>query len=142
MLTTPGFLSMMGHRFELGRDFVAEEGTTGRNKVVVLTHKFWMERFAGDRGLVGRPIRIDGSPHTVVGILAPGPADRVQNKLYLPLAFAPEQVNHDFHWLLVMGRLKPGVTLAQANADMKNVTDRIAKAFRPPTQAGARASSR
>ena len=137
--TTPGFLSMMGHRFELGRDFVDEEGTTGRNKVVVVTHKFWMERFAGDRGLVGRSIRIDGSPHTVVGILAAGPADRVQNKLYLPLAFAPEQVNHDFHWLLVMGRLKPGVTLAQATADMKNVTERVAKAF-PASNTGWSAS--
>ena len=138
-LTTPGFLSMMGHRLEFGRDFTGEEGTTGRNKVVVLTHKFWMDRFAGDRGIIGRPIRIDGSPHTVVGILAPGPADRLQNKLYLPLAFAPEQVNHDFHWLLVMGRLKPGVTLAQANADMKNVTARIAKAF-PASNTGWSAS--
>jgi putative ABC transport system permease protein len=138
-LTTPGFLSMMGHRLEFGRDFTGEEGTTGRNKVVVLTHKFWTDRFAGDRGMVGRPIRIDGSPHTVVGILAPGPADRLQNKLYLPLAFAPEQVNHDFHWLLVMGRLKPGVTLAQANADMKNVTARIAKAF-PASNTGWSAS--
>jgi len=138
-LTTPGFLSMMGHRLEFGRDFVGEEGTTGRNKVVVLTHKFWIDRFAGDRGIVGRPIRIDGSPHTVVGILAPGPADRLQNKLYLPLAFAPEQVNHDFHWLLVMGRLKPGVTLAQANADMKSVTARIAKAF-PASNTGWSAS--
>jgi putative ABC transport system permease protein len=138
-LTTPGFLSMMGHRLEFGRDFTGEEGTTGRNKVVVLTHKFWMDRFAGDRGIIGRPIRIDGSPHTVVGILAPGPADRLQNKLYLPLAFAPEQVNHDFHWLLVMGRLKAGVTLAQANADMKNVTARIAKAF-PASNTGWSAS--
>src|SRR5215203_1671447 len=138
-LTTPGFLAMMGHRLEFGRDFVGQEGTAGRNKVVVLTHKFWMERFAADRGLVGHSIRIDGSPHTVVGILAPGPADRVQNKLYLPLAFAPEQINHDFHWLLVMGGLKPGVTLAQANADMKNVSARIAKAF-PASNTGWSAS--
>ena len=137
--TTPGFLSMMGHRFELGRDFVDEEGTVGREKVIILTHKFWMDRFGGDRGLIGRHIRIDGNPYTVVGILAPGPADRVQNKLYVPLAFAPEQVNHDFHWLLVMGRMKPGVTLAQATADMKNVTARIAKAF-PVSNTGWSAS--
>ena len=125
--TTPGFLSMMGHRFELGRDFVDEEGTVGREKVVD-PHPQVLDGPIRRRSRAGRaPIRIDGSPHTVVGILAPGPADRVQNKLYVPLAFAPEQVNHDFHWLLVMGRLKPGVTLAQATADMKNVTARIAK---------------
>jgi putative ABC transport system permease protein len=127
--TTPGFLRMMGHRFELGRDFLDEEGMVGREKVVILTHKFWIDRFAGDRRLVGRPMRIDGSPHTVVDILAAGPAERVPGRLYVPLAFEPEQLNHDFHWLLVMGRLRPGVTLAQATADMKNVTARIARAF-------------
>jgi putative ABC transport system permease protein len=137
--TTPGFLAMMGHRFELGRDFLNEEGTVGRDKVAVLTHAFWVDRFGGDRGLVGRSIRIDGSPHTVVGILAPGPADRVQAKLYVPLAFRPEQVNHDFHWLLVMGRLKPGVTIAQATGDMKNVTARIATTF-PASNTGWSAS--
>ena len=59
--------------------------------------------------------------------------------MYLPLAFAPEQVNHDFHWLLVMGRLKPGVTLAQATADMQNVTAQIAKAY-PASNTGWSAS--
>ena len=137
--TTPGFLAMMGHRFEAGRDFLDEEGTVGRNKAVILTNKFWRDRFAGDRRLLGRTIRIDGSPHTVVGILAPGPADRVQAKLYVPLAFAPEQVNHDFHWLLVMGRLKPGVTLEQATGNMKNVAAGIARTF-PASNTGWSAS--
>src|SRR5207247_2576073 len=81
----------------------------------------------------------DSKPHTVVGVMAPGPGDRIQNKLYLPLAFAPEQVNHDFHWLLVMGRLKPGVTLDQANANMAAVTKRIAEMF-PASNTGWSAS--
>ncbi len=63
--------------------------------------------------------------------------------LVLPLAFAPDQINHDFHWLLVMGRLKPGVSLAQANANMQAVTRRRSrKSIRNRTPAGARASSR
>src|SRR5262245_57160727 len=66
--TTPGFLTMMGHRFLLGRDFRPEEGQPGQEQAVVLTNRFWRDRFAGDRSLVGRQVRIDGQPHTVVGI--------------------------------------------------------------------------
>jgi putative ABC transport system permease protein len=127
--TTPRFLSMVGHRFALGRDFLPEEGVPGRDQVAILTNRFWRERFSGDPGIVGRPIRINSKPYTVVGVLAPGPSDRLQDKMYVPLAFAPEQVNHDFHWLLVMGRLKPGVTLAEANANMTAVSKQIAEAF-------------
>jgi len=126
-LTTPGLVSMMGHRFLLGRDFLPEEGEVGKDKVVLLTHRLWQRRFGGDRGIVGRQVRVDGTPHTVVGVLAPGPADRVEQEIYVPLAFRPEQINHDFHWLLVMGRLKPGVTLAQANANMEQVTAHLAE---------------
>jgi putative ABC transport system permease protein len=128
-VATPGFLGMIGYPFAKGRDFRDEEGTTGKDHVVVLTNHFWRERFGGDPAMVGREIRINGAPHTVVGILAEGPADRMQNKLYLPLAFAPDQINHDFHWLLVMGRLKPDVTLAQANANMLAVSANLTRAF-------------
>ena len=78
---------------------------------------------------MGRPLRIDGRPHTVVGVLAKGPADRMQSQLFFPLAFRPEQLNHDFHFLLVMGRLKPGVTLEQATAEMDVIERRIGDAF-------------
>jgi predicted permease len=128
-LTTPGFLVMMGHPFAYGRDFRPEEGVEGRSKVVVLTNVFWRQRFNADPTLVGRTVRINGEPHTVVGILGPGPTDKLQSKLYMPLVFAPEQINHDFHWLLVMARLKPGVTLAQANANMQAVSANLAKTF-------------
>jgi len=139
MLTAPGFLQMVGYGLALGRDFVADEAVVGRDKVVVLTHRFWMERFGGDRNILGRSIRIDGAPAMVVGVLSPGPADRLRAKLYVPLAFAPDQVNHDFHWLLVMGRLKPGVTIAQADAEMKSIAARIATTF-PASNKGWSAS--
>jgi putative ABC transport system permease protein len=126
--TTPGWTTTIGFTMLLGRDFTAEEGTPGKDQVVILSHQLWKERFGADRDIIGRPIRLDGKPYTVVGVIAPGPADRVQNKLYLPLAFTPEQINHDFHYLLVLGRLKHGVTLAQANADMDTVTKHIAEA--------------
>ena len=127
--TTPGFATTIGHRMFLGRDFLTEEGTPGKDHVVILTYQLWRERFGADRDIVGRPIRLDGKPYTVVGIIEQGPADRVQgNRFYVPLAFTPDQINHDFHYLLVLGRLKPGVTLAQANANMDAVTRHIAQA--------------
>jgi putative ABC transport system permease protein len=125
--TTPGWTTTIGYTMLLGRDFTREEGTPGKDQVVILTYKLWKERFGADRDIIGHPIRLDGKPYTVVGVIAPGPADRVQNKLYLPLAFKPEQINYDFHYLLVLGRLKPGVTLAQANANMDSVTKHIAE---------------
>jgi putative ABC transport system permease protein len=125
--TTPGWVSTIGYTMLLGRDFTPEEGIPGRDQVVILTYQVWKERFGGDREIVGRPIRLDGKPYTVVGVIGPGPADRVQNKLYVPLAFKPEQINHDFHYLLVLGRLKHGVSLTQANGDMERVTRRIAE---------------
>jgi putative ABC transport system permease protein len=125
---TPGWIDNFGLQLELGRDFLPEEGELGNDERVILCNALWRERFDADPRIVGQPIRLDGKPHTVVGVLKAGPGDRVQHKMYLPLAFRPEQVNHDFHWLLVMGRLKPGVTIAQANEEMDGIARRIADA--------------
>jgi putative ABC transport system permease protein len=126
---TPGFLSMIGYRFLLGRDFLPDEGQVGKNHEAVLNNKLWKNRFGADRGIIGSQVQMNGEPYTIVGVLAPGPADRGQSDLNVPLAFRPEQINQDFHWLLVMGRLKPGVTLAQANADMDAVTRHLAEVY-------------
>jgi predicted permease len=119
---TPGFLRMMGERnpLALGRDFLEEEGEVGRDQVVLLSHRLWQTRFGGDWAIIGRQIRIDGKPHTVVGVLRAGPADRVQLRLWLPLAFTPEELKPQIPdlRLTIMGRLKPGVTVEQAHASM------------------------
>lgn len=126
---TPGFQMMMGQRFLLGRDFLPEEGQVGKDHEAILCNKLWKSRFGSDPNIIGRQVQMNGEPYTIVGVLAPGPADRLQNVIDVPLAFKPDQINHDFHWLLVMGRLKPGVTLAQANADMDRVTRHLAKVY-------------
>ncbi len=125
----PGFMTVMGQSMLLGRDFLPEEGEVGKDHVAILTHRFWLDRFNGDRSIVGKTIQINSEPYTVVGVLGPGPSDRGREKLGIALSFKPEQINHDFHWLLVMGRLKPGVTIQQANADMDSVTQHIAKVY-------------
>ncbi|MGO9778031.1 MAG: ABC transporter permease [Terracidiphilus sp.] len=126
--TTPGFYKMMGVKFLYGRDFLPEEGVAGRERVVVLVNKLW-KRLGSDPKIIGKQIQIDGAPYTVVGVMAPGQPDRLDQNLIVPLVFKPEQLNHDFHWLLAMGRLKPGVTIKQAQADMDTVTANIAQAF-------------
>jgi len=119
---------MMGEPLLMGRYFLPEEGVEGRNHVVILTHKLWV-KLGADPKIVGTTLRMDGDPYTVVGVQRPGIFDRQQAELTVPLVFKPEQVNHDFHWLLVMGRLKPGVTLKQAQQNMDSVTTHIAEMY-------------
>ena len=125
---TPGYFKMLGLPFFLGRDFLPEEGVVGREHEVILTHKLW-SHLGGNRNLIGHTMRINGEPYTVVGVLAPGIFDRGDEQIVVPLAFKPEQLNHDFHWLLSTGRLKPGVTIQQAQADMDAVALQIAKQY-------------
>jgi putative ABC transport system permease protein len=125
---TVGFFNMMGNTFHLGRDFLPEEGQAGKEHEVILTHKLWM-KLGSNPNIIGTTMRMDNEPYTVVGVLSPGLADRNHAQVTVPLVFKPEQVNHDFHWLLVMGRLKPGVTIKQAQGDMDAVTTHIAEAY-------------
>ncbi|HLJ77436.1 MAG TPA: ABC transporter permease [Acidobacteriaceae bacterium] len=125
---TPGWLQMIGEPLFLGRSFLPEEGIAGHDHVVILTHKLW-QKLGADRKIIGTTLRLNGQPYTVVGVQRPGIFDRGQAQLLVPLVFTPDQVNHDFHWLLVMGRLKPGVTLKQAQENMNAVTVTIAKAY-------------
>ena len=128
---TPGFLNGIGVKPMLGRDFRPEEAEAGQNHVVILMHRLWQRRFGGRRDIIGLRIRMNGEPYTVVGVLPPGQQDRMSNQLWVPLTLKPEQINHDFHWLLVMGRMKHGVTIQQAQADMDSVTKHIAEIYPP-----------
>jgi putative ABC transport system permease protein len=138
-LGTPGFVGIHGFKLMLGRDFIPEEGVPGKDQSVILANQFWRTRYNSDPAIVGKSIRVDGKPYSVVGVLAPGTADRLESPLFLPLAFLPDQLNHDFHWLLVMGRLKAGVSVEQADAEMKGIAAQIAKEF-PKSKGGWSAS--
>ena len=124
--TTPGFYTMMSVKFAMGRDFSSDEGQPGKDHEVILFNRLW-QRLGARSDIVGQQLRLNGEPYTVIGVMAPGPTDRLSTQLVAPLAFKPEQVNRNFHWLLAMGRLKPGATMKEAQADMDLVTARIAK---------------
>src|ERR1044072_1473695 len=138
-LMTPGFFRMHGTSMLLGRDFLPEEGEVGKDHVVILSHRIWSQSFGADRGIIGRPIRLNGEPYTVIGVAMPGIDDRRPSQLWLPLAFKPEQINHQDHWISVMGRLKDGVSLQQANTEMQAITKQLAEEF-PNTNANWGAS--
>jgi putative ABC transport system permease protein len=133
-IATPGMYRMLGIPFFLGRDFLSEEGFEGRSHVVILTHKLW-QRLGSNPAILGQTVRLNSEPYTVVGVLALGVYDRGMGDLAIPLAFNPAQLSHNYHWLTVMGRLKPGITRAQAQADMDAVTARIAQQY-PKTNHG------
>lgn len=136
--TTPGWFTMQGIPFLMGRDFLADEGVPGRDHEVILTYKLW-NRLGANRGILGQTLRLNSEAYTVVGVLAPGIGDRFDDELTVPLAFRPEQISHDYHWLLAMGRLKPGVTLQEAQADMNAVSANIAAEY-PKSNKGWSAS--
>lgn len=119
---------MLGEPLLMGRFFLPEEGLEGRNHVVILSHKLWV-KLGADANIIGTTLRLDGDPYTVVGVQRPGIFDRQNAQLTVPLVFKPDQINHDFHWLLVMGRLKPGVTIKQAQQNMDSVTAHIAEVY-------------
>jgi predicted permease len=124
---TPGFYDkVIGEKPWMGRYFLPEEAQAGKDHVIIMTHRLWV-RLGSNPNIVGTQLRLDSEPYTVVGVRPPGPPDRMGGDIFAPLVFKPEQLNHDFHWLLAFGRLKPGVTLAQAQADMDVVARRIAQ---------------
>src|SRR5690242_10186011 len=131
---TPGFFTMEGLPMFLGRDFTPEEGQVGNDHVVIFIHRLWDGHFSSNRDLIGKAIRMNGEPYTVVGVLQPGTYDRLNSQFFIPLTFRPNQLTHDSNFNLVMARLKDGVTLAQAQAEMDTIAAQLQSEF-PRTNA-------
>ena len=126
---TPGYYGMLGARFFLGRNFLPVEGELGKEHVVILTHRLWRHLGANPQ-IIGQTIQINSEPHTVVGVFAPGVADRWDWELAVPLVFTPEQQSdRDSRYLSVTGRLKPGVSIQQAQDEMAALAETEAKDY-------------
>lgn len=127
---TPGFFKMEGLPMLLGRDFLPEEGQPGRDRVVILSNRMWSKHFASDAAIIGKDVRMNGEPYQVVGVLPPGMYDRLPMQLWVPLAFKPDDVtNHEAHFVLVMGRLKDGVSIEQAQSEMNGIAAQLQNEF-------------
>jgi putative ABC transport system permease protein len=124
---TTNFLSMLGARTVLGRGFTAAEGEgQARYPVAVLTNGFWKRRFASDPRVIGRTFLMNSEPYTVIGVLAPDFWQSLPSDLYVPWPVAELRAKgRGDHSFGVIARLKQGVTLAQAQAELSTIARRI-----------------
>jgi len=111
----------------LGRDFLPEEETYGKHHVVILSFECWRKRFGGDTNILGQSLTLNGEPHQVIGVMPPRMQYPEPNlEAWTPLAFSPDQLsqrhNHSF---TAFGRLKPGVSIAAAQAEMDLIAKRM-----------------
>lgn len=124
---TPGFFQVFAMPPVLGRYFLPSE--TAASRVVVLSHPLWQTRFNGDPGIVGREITLNGEKHTVIGITpAAFTLTQFDSRLWTILTFPLDQrANYGAHTYQAWGKLKPGTTLLQAQADLERITEDIRK---------------
>jgi putative ABC transport system permease protein len=123
-----GLPGVLGLAPQLGRSFVADEERPGSGAVAILGHGFWQRRFGGDPGVIGKPITLDGEPYTIVGVMPEGfvlPNNAAE--VWTPLAFSGPELDRANRFLRVLARLKPGVPLEQATAELAAVAARLAE---------------
>jgi putative ABC transport system permease protein len=120
---------LLGTPPALGRDFGPDDDRTGAERVVMLSDEVWRQRYAGDPGIIGRSISVNGFPHTVIGVMPPRFMFPETQRLWVALAPYYESLPRDVRPLQVFVRLKPGVTIEQASADLGNVASRLASAY-------------
>ena len=117
-IATPSLFSTLGARPALGRNFLAEEEQPGKDNVAVLSYSYWQQRFGGDSSVIGKTVILNGNPDKIVGVLPPN-FDLIEKvDVWTTLTRRPEDRNPHGRFLTVIARLKPGVSLAQAQADM------------------------
>jgi putative ABC transport system permease protein len=139
---TDNFFDVFGVKPILGRTYLAGEDQPGKDDVAVLSYEVWQTQFGGQESAVGKVVRLDGTPYTVIGVMPSGfrfPLSE-RNAIYTPLHADPRWKTHrGAHWMRVVALMKPGVTRAQAQADLTRVLTDLARAY-PETDAGRTAS--
>ncbi len=124
------YFDIYGIKAALGRTFLPDEDQVGKPKVVILSNSFWVSQFGANPGIVGKTILLNNEAHTVIGVLPAGGAfDRGANQIWRPLQFEASTMTRNFHWMISFARLKPGVTLQQARANMDAIGKRIEHDF-------------
>ena len=126
---TANFFPLFGVPPAVGRGFTPDDDRPGAHKVAVLSHELWQTRYGSDSQIINRDIQLDGEKYTVVGVMPAGfQFFESDVRLWVPAAFTAEQLaSRGNHYLKVVARMKAGVTLKQAQADISAVMARIAK---------------
>lgn len=137
-VTSWDLLPLLGIQPQLGRGFLPQEEMRG-SRVILISHALWVSHFGSDPSIVGRTIQLSGEPFSIIGVMPPSfrfPVSAPQNSLWTTLAVDdnpgdPDTAinNRGMRWLNVIGRLKPEVTLGQANEDMEAIAARLEKQY-------------
>jgi putative ABC transport system permease protein len=148
-----GLFPLLGARLAVGRAFLPEEDRAGADRVVVISHGLWKQRYGADPKLIGQKIILDNEAYTVIGVTAPDfqfprrgevpytyLSGATKPDLYLPIAFTPEIMNNRRgNMLMVVARLKTDVSVQQASADMNSIARRLTELYpQTNTDKGAR----
>jgi predicted permease len=128
MHATQSYFSVFGAPVYLGRTFTAEEDAPNGGHVVVISYGLWRRRYGGDKGVIGRTMSLGNEPYTIIGVLSRRFEPEEPSDIWLPFQFDPNSQNQG-HYFQVVGKLRPGVTLNQANAQMKLASAEFGRLF-------------
>jgi predicted permease len=132
-IVSAGFFRLFGSTVSVGRTFTEQEDLPNGGYVVVLGNGYWRRRFGGDPSIVGRTISFNGQPHEVIGVLAPLDTDAIQSTLGTPDVWLPFQIDPNStmqgHFFQAAGRVKPGVSLESANAQLGPAANEFRQTF-------------
>jgi putative ABC transport system permease protein len=127
--TEVNFFDLLGVRPLLGRTWARDEGQPGKDRVVVLSYAFWQGRFAGDPRAVGQTIELDARKYTIVGVMPAGFRYPSRAQLWYPEEMVHNRFSRGSHWAAAIGRLKPGVSLRAAQADVTVIAAGLEKQY-------------
>src|SRR6266853_2220299 len=134
-VVSANFFDVLGVKPLLGRTFLASDETPNSDAVLVLSYKYWQARHGGDPNIVGQVFQMNNRPHTVIGVLPPIPEYPAASDVYMPTSQCPfrssagAKANRQARLMNVFGRLKPGVPLAQAQADLSTVAHSLESSY-------------
>ena len=120
---TSNLFPTLGVQPMLGRHFREDDDRPGAEPVVMLSHEVWQRRYHGDRGIVGRSIKVNGKPHTVVGVMPPRFSFPETQKVWIPLGPEAAADKRDARYLFTFARLNPSVDLAAARAELASILE-------------------
>ncbi len=129
---TADYFKVYGVQPVLGRTFLPDEDAVGKKHVAVLSNPFWQRVFGGEKNVIGRAVQLNGEAYTVIGVAPPDFGQQSKVDVWTPMAFSAEERDNKYrgaHYLGVVGRLKPGVTVAQAKAELEVLAKQLARQY-------------
>jgi putative ABC transport system permease protein len=131
---SPEYFTVLGTQPALGRFFLPEEEQPGKHRVVVLSYGAWQQKFGADPSIIGQTITLNGSSYSVVGVAPktfeqPRPTPSAEPDMWRPLALELEPGGRASHFLHAIARLRPGVTIEQAQAEMNSITTQLEQQY-------------